>query len=38
MDIDDVGRVVGAIVGVLLWVAAVLAMGYGARYLIVNYW
>lgn len=38
MDIDDVGHIVGAIVGVIIWVAAVLAMGYGAHYIIVNYW
>ena len=38
MDIDDVGRIIGGIIGLAIWIGAVGAMIYAAHYAIVNYW
>jgi hypothetical protein len=38
MDIDDVGRIIGGILGAAIWLGAVGAMIYAARYIFINGW
>lgn len=38
MDIDDVGPIIGGIIGAAIWMGAVGAMIYAARYVLVHYW